>query len=412
MTTFAVFFALLAAAYVGSVLIGSRRGRGLASGAEWLLLGFAAGPMGLSLLEPEVLDAFRQIALVGVGWVTVAVGLEYGWVGARRIRLRTIVLANLAALATAAAVAAAAGAALALVFPDAGFLRRREHLVIALGIAAALSDTARDAFRWTWQRLDEGGPLRRLLAELGDADDLVPVALAAVAFALAPDGSVRLVSPLARVGAEAGIGLTLGLVAAALASASFRRATVLGVLFGTSLTALGLAARLGLSGLGAGFALGLVLHVVSRHGEELRDLSLELERPVVLPALLLAGASVEPLAHPAIVPLVLFAVGARLVAKLGVGALLLASSPAARRGGWATVPAMAASSPLGPVIGLAFALRFPGPAGQAVLACACASSLAGELSSAMAVRAALRAAGELTAAGDPEAEVPMPEARP
>jgi hypothetical protein len=412
LSTFAVFFALLAAAYLGSALIRSRGGRGLASGAEWLVLGFVAGPFGLALLEPEMLDAFRQIALVGVGWVALAVGLEYGYVGTRPIRPRTMVLANLAALATAAAVAAAAGAALALAVPEAGFLRRREHLVIALGIAAALSDTARDAFRWGWRRADEDGPLRRLLAELGDADDLVPVVLTAVAFALATDGSTSLAGPLARVGAEAGIGLALGLVAAALASTSFRRQTVLGVLFGTSLTALGLAARLGLSGLGAGFTLGLVLHVVSRHGEELRELSLHVERPVVLPALLLAGASVDPLAHPAIVPLVLLAVGARLVAKLGVGALLVAASPAARRGGWAVAPALAASSPLAPVIGLAFALRFPGPAGQAVLACACASALAGELSSAFAVRAALGSAGELPPAGEGEPVAPLPEARP
>jgi hypothetical protein len=410
-SSLAAFLALLAAAYVGSALLGGQRGRGLASGAEWLVLGFAAGPAGLGLVGPEVIAAFRQLAVVGVGWVALVIGLEYGFVGERRIRWRTLVLANLAALSTAALVAAAAGGVLALATPGAGFLRRRDDLVVALGIAAALSDTARDAFRWAARRAVPDGPLRTLLAQVADADDLVPVALAAVAFALAPNGSATLASPPARLAAEAGLGVALGAVAAVLASASATRAALVGILFGTSLTALGLAARLGLSGLGAGFLLGLVLHLASRHGAELRELSLEVERPIVLPALLLAGATVDPGAHPAILTLAALAVAARLLSKLGIGALLAAFSPVARRGGWATAPAMAASAPLAPVIGLAFALRFPGPAGQAVLACACASIVVGEIVSAPAVRAALRNAGELPASGDDGAGAPA-EARP
>ncbi|HET9596485.1 MAG TPA: hypothetical protein VFP65_12925 [Anaeromyxobacteraceae bacterium] len=411
MNGLAAFLALLAAAYVGAALIGGQRGRGLASGSEWLLLGFAAGPAGLGLVGQEVVDAFRQLSTVGVGWVALVIGLEYGFVGERRIGWRTLVLANLAALATAALVAAAAGWVLGLATPGAGFLRRREDLVVALGAAAALSDTARDAFRWAARRALPDGPLRLLLAEVADADDLVPVALTALAFALAPDGSATLGAPLARLGAEAGLGVALGAIAAVLASASGRRTAILGVLFGTSLTALGLAARLGLSGLGAGFLLGLVLHVASRHGAELRDLSVEMERPIVLPALLLAGATVDPGAHPAILTLASLAVGARLLAKLCVGATLAVFSPVARRGGWATAPAMLASAPLAPVIGLAFALRFPGAAGQAVLACACASAVVGELASAPAIRAALRNAGELSPAGDVEASA-RAEARP
>jgi hypothetical protein len=407
----AVFLVLLAAAYAGSALMGARRGPALASGAGWLVLGFAAGPAGLGLVEDEVVAAFRQMALVGVGWVALVLGLEYGFVGERRIRWGTLALANVGALATAALVAAAAGWVLALAAPGTGFLRRREDLVVALGVAAALSDTARDAFRWAARGTAPDGALRTFLAELADADDLVPVALTAVAFALAPEGSATLASPAARLGAEAGLGLALGVIAAALASTNFRRTTVLGVLFGTSLTALGLAARLGLSGLGAGFVLGLVLHVSSRHGAELRKLSVEVERPIVLPALLLAGATLDPLAHPAIPALASLAVAARLVAKIGFGALLAAFSPLARRGGWATAPAMAASAPLAPVIGLAFTLRFPGPAGQAVLACACASVLVGELVSGPTIRAALRNAGELPAAGEGSGDVPA-EAQP
>ncbi|HTN53014.1 MAG TPA: hypothetical protein VML50_11465 [Anaeromyxobacter sp.] len=402
MRILALLLALLAASYLGGALV-ARRGRGtLASGAGWLALGAVLGPQALGLMDGPVVAAFRLIAAVAVGWVALAVGLEFGWVGGRRIRLGALLLGTLGSLACGVAVAAAVGGALAWLEPGAGFLARPDDLVLALGTGAALADTGRDLFRWGAGVAGARGPLADLLAEVGDGDDLAPVALAAAAFAVAP-GGVAVLAPAARVGVEAGLGIVLGGLAAALLGSDFRRNTVLGVLFGTSLVALGLAAQLGLSWIGAGFLLGVVLSLASRHREELRALALEVERPVVLPALILAGAMVDPRAHPRLLPLLVAALGARLLAKGAQGALVVAAWPAARRGGGVAAGALAASGPLGVAVGVAFALRFPGPVGGTVLAAAVASALAGELVATPSARAALRAAGELRDE-DPPAE--------
>ena len=58
---------------------------------------------------------------------------------------------------------------------------------------------------------------------------------------------------------------------------------------------------------------------------------------------------------------------------------------------------MTAAGPLGVVIGLAFALSFPGEVGDTVLAAAVAAAVVGELTSTPALRRALRRAGELDA---------------
>jgi len=396
----ALLLALLAASYLGGALV-SRRGRGtLASGAPWLVAGAIFGPQALGVLDGPLVAAFRLIAAVAVGWMALAVGLEFGWVGERRVRTGAFAAGTLGSLACGLAVAAAVGGVLAWAEPGTGFLSPPDHLVLALGTGAALADTSRDLLRWGIGVAGAKGPLADLLAELGDADDLAPIALAAAAFALAPEGAAVL-APGVRLAAEGGLGLALGGMAAALLGADFRRNTVLGVLFGTSLVALGLAAQLGLSWIGAGFVLGCVLSLASRHGAELRALALDIERPVVLPALVLAGAMVDPLAHPRLVAIVGAALAARLLVKLVQGAVVAAAWPAARRGGAAAAAALAAGGPLGVMVGVAFALRFPGGVGGTVLAAAVASALAGELVATPAARVALRRAGEL--GDEPEA---------
>ncbi len=411
-TTLALLLGLLAASYLGSALSvsGAGRGRMVASGAPWLLLGLAVGPNALGLVDGAVLSTFRALAAVAIGWVAVAVGLEYAYIGDRRIRPVLLAGSTLLSLACGLAVAAAVGAVRWWLAPEAGFLAAPEDRLLALGMGAALADTSREAFRWGFGAAGAQGPLSDLLMEVGDGDDLAPLLLLGAAFLMAEGHPALaalpalgglpapLVSGLARALAEPAIGAVLGLTAAALFGRDFRRTTVLGVLFGTSLVALGLSARLGLSLVGAGFVLGLTLALASSHRAELRSLALEVERPVLLPALILAGALVDPTGAAGDAPLVAAAVGARLLVKALHGGALAALHPAARQAG--LLGALSAAGPFGVVVGLAFELRFPGPLGGAVLAAAVASSLVGELVSTPSIRQALRRAGELGA--DPE----------
>jgi hypothetical protein len=390
----ALLAVLLAAAYLASLLVSAGKGRTLASGSGALLVGMVSGPRGLGFIDGLMLQAFLTLAAVAIGWVALAVGLEFGFIGNRRVRTGALLLGNLAGLACGGAVAAAVGLVLWTLEPSAGFLARPMDRVLALGVGAALADTARDAFRWGLAVVGARGPLADLLAELGDADDLAPVLLAAAAFALAPGVDPAAPTGALRLLAEPVLGAALGLMAALLFGRDFRRNTVLGVLFGTSLTGLGLAGWLGLSLVGTGFALGLTLTLASRHAAELRELALQVERPVLLPALLLAGGLVDPLIHPRLAPVVGVALAARLAVKLAQGALVTWFWPEARRGG-GVAATMTAAGPLGVVIGLAFALSFRGEVGDTVLAAAVAAAVVGELTSTTALRRALRRAGEL-----------------
>src|SRR4030095_1280440 len=80
---------LIAAAFVGSVLMGRRAHarHGLASGSAPLLAVFAGcvlGPTVLGLVTPGLLDVFTPLAQVGLGWLALIMGLDYGWLDRRR----------------------------------------------------------------------------------------------------------------------------------------------------------------------------------------------------------------------------------------------------------------------------------------------------------------------------------------
>jgi hypothetical protein len=407
--TVALLLVLLAVSYLASLVASAGRGRTLASGTGILLAGVLLGPRGLGVIDGLLLQAFFSLTAVAIGWVALAVGLEFGFIGDRRVRVGALLFGNLWGLLCGLAVAASAGLVLWRLEPAAGFLVRPIDRALALGLGAVLADTARDAFRWGTTVVGARGPLADLLAELGDADDLAPVLLAAAAFALAPGEGRPDLHPGLRFLAGPALGVTLGLLAAILLGRDFRRNTVLGVIFGTSLTSLGLAAWLGLSLIGTGFFLGLVLALASRHAGELRELALSVERPILVPALLLAGGLVDPLAHPRLLPVVGVALLVRLILKLVQGGLVAAFWPEARRGGGAVAPSMLAAGPFGVIVGLAFALSFRGELGDTVLVAAVAAAVLGELTSTPALRRALRRAGELEPSeGDPAAA----EARP
>lgn len=402
---------LIVAAFVGSVLVG-RRGqprRGLASGSEPVLVGFLIGPSLLGLVTPGLLEVFTPLAQVGLGWLALIVGLDYGWVDRRRIPPLRRLAGALAGILTMSVVAAATFALLRRLQPAPGpWWADTTAWIEAGGIGAACAETTRHAVRWVADRARAQGPVTDILLDLSDADDLGPFIVCGALFTLDPPAGLRWAAhPGVLWAGQIALGLAIGLLTALLVSREFRSRSIWGVLFGTSMVAIGLAVRADLAVLTVGFCMGLGLSAVSRHRGAIRTLVLPAEFPLRLPALMLAGARIDMTDVPFLSWILPAVLAARLVGKAlvaGCGSLLY---PPLRRTGPALIPGLMACGPTSMSIGLAFALRFPGRVGETVLISAAAATVLGEVLSPLGLRSALRRAGEATAdtGSQPVAEV-------
>jgi hypothetical protein len=386
---------LLVLAYLGSFLVAGRTvsGAGLPSGVEYAALGFVLGPRALDLVGGDMLTAFEPVVQVAIGWLAFAVGLDFGYAGDRRVRSGSLALGTFAALLTGGAVAAATWlAARRFHVGSTG----TERLLLAGGIGAACSETTRHAVRWVIERQGARGPLADRLNELAHADDLLPLLAVAVLFALEPTRSVAVRLPLRDWPAmTVGLGLLLGAGAALLLRSELLQEDAWGLLFGVSLIGIGASARLALSTLTASFFAGLAVSVLSRHGRELRAMVAPTERPVLLPALLLAGARLDFRATGGLAWIVAASIGARILAKIVIGWALAAASRPARKGGVLVGLSLLSSGALAMSIGLAFALRFPGRVGDTVLVVAVLSATVGEFVGPVRLRRTLQLAGEI-----------------
>jgi Kef-type K+ transport system membrane component KefB len=400
---------LLVLSYLGSFLMNRRTvgGAGLPSGVEYAALGFVLGPQVLGIVSAKDLTAFEPVVQVAIGWLAFAVGMDFGIVAERRVRPASLVVGSFGALLTGAAVAAAVWEAMALLPAGPGALTYTQRVVVAAGTGAACSETTRYAIHWVGERYGARGPLADHLNELAHADSVLPLLAVALIFALEPTHHIGLQMPLRDWPLiTVGLGLMLGAGAALLLRNEMPIEDTWGVLFGVSLLAIGTAARLGLSTLTATFFMGLAVSALSRHSVELRGMVGPTERPVLLPALLLAGARLDFQATPALPWIAAAAIGARFVAKVVVGWVLAAQSRAARRGGPLVGLSLMSSGALAMCIGLAFALHFPGPVGDTVLVVAVLSAVAGEFLGPVRMRRALLAAGEIE---DGNVRTPRPE---
>ena len=387
---------LLVLSYLGSLLFTGRHGAGLPSGVEYVALGFLLGPGALNMVGGDMLASFEPVVQVALGWLAFAVGLDFGYAGDKRVRFGSLLLGTLGALVTGGAVAAATWGALRLF--DLG-ATPTDRILLAGGVGAACSETTRHAVRWVVERQKARGPLAERLNEIAHADDLLPLLVVAVLFALKPTPDV--IVPLAVRDWPAitvGIGLLLGGGAALLVRSELKLDETWAVLFGVTLLAIGATARLALSTLTASFFLGMAMAALSKHGRELRGMVAPTERPVLLPALVLAGAHIDFHSTPKLALLAAVAIGARLVAKVALGWLLAAASPVARKAGGLVGLSLMSSGALAISIGLAFALRFPGWVGDTVLVIAALSATFGEFVGPARLRRSLDRAGEIEAA--------------
>lgn len=387
-----VLMGLLVLSYLGSFLLTGRQGAGLPSGVEYVALGFVLGPHALDILGGDMLASFEPVVQVALGWLAFAVGLDFGYAGEKRVRFGSLVMGTLASLLTGGAVAAATWFTLLLL--DVGG-STTDRILLSGGIGAACSETTRHAVRWVVERHKARGPLAERLNEIAHADDLLPLLAVAVLFSLKPTPDVAV--PMAVRDWPAitiGIGLLLGGGAAMLVRSELKLDETWAVLFGVALLAIGATARLALSTLTAAFFLGMAMAALSKHGRELRGMVAPTERPVLLPALVLAGAHLDFRASPKMPLIVGAAIIARLLAKVVMGWLLAAVSPPARKAGGLVGLSLMSSGALAISIGLAFALRFPGRVGDTVLVVAALSATFGEFVGPARLRRSLDAAGE------------------
>jgi hypothetical protein len=392
---------LLVLSYIGSFLVTRRSvgSAGLPSGIEYTALGYLLGPHALGLIGPDDLKAFEPVVQVALGWLAFGIGLEFGFADTRRVPFGRIVFASLGALVTGVAVAAATWGALIALHVD---LTPNQRFLLAGGVGAACSETTRHAVTWIVNRYGARGTLAELLDDLAQADDLFPLLAVSVLFALDRSDTTAVVNvpvPLRDLPAiTAAIGLVLGAGSALLLRSEMRIEDTWAILFGVSLLTIGTAARLGLSTLTTSFFMGFAVSLLSHHGRQLRAMVGPTERPVLLPALLLAGAALDFQSSRAFPWIAAVAIGTRVLAKVVLGWGLAAASPAARKGGPLVGLSLMSSGALAMCIGLAFALRIPGVVGDTILAVAAISATAGEFIGPARLRRTLQLTGEL----DPE----------
>jgi Kef-type K+ transport system membrane component KefB len=399
MNPLVVLMGLLVLAYAGSFLVSGRtiRGFGLPSGAEYVLLGFFLGPHALSLLEGSMLSGFDPIAGVAVGWLALLVGLDWGRQGEGRTSAPRLLGSAIVSLFSAALVAAPVWYVVTRLTTITG----ADRVILVGGIALSCAETTRHAVRWVVERHQAHGPVSDLIHDLAQNDDVVPLLGAAALFALTTPAKLPFAIGLwGWTGITLGLGVVLGALAALLLGRDFRHDESWGVLLGMSILGIGTTTRLGLASISTMFVMGLTVSALSRHRLAVRALVEPTDRPVLHPALLLAGAHVDPRASPQLPFLVLFALAARMAAKWLVGLGVQAVSKPARKAGPGLGMGLLSSGALSITVGLAFALRFPGTVGDSVLAVAASATVLGELIGPSALRFALKQASEVVPSPD------------
>jgi len=389
-SSIAVLMGLLFLSYLGSVITASAGKRsGLPGGSEFLIVGVLAGPIVFGAVTRAALSSFDPMIYVAVAWLALSSGLEYGWVRGRRVTVARVFEGIILGAFSAAIVALGVWYAL----PFIARFSFADRLLLSGGLGCVCAETTRHAVRWVSERYDTNGPLTDLLSDLSNSDEIVPIGVVAVLFALrTPARATVHLPPIGWAGATIVVGIVLGLVTALLLARDLRVAESWGTILGTSLLATGLAARLDLATMTTMFACGATIAWFSRHRGDIRGMIVPTERSVLLPVLVLAGARIEPASIGRVALIIPVAVILRLCAKFLIGQLIRGHA-AARGAGPLLGVALGSSGGMSVAIGIAMAVRFPGVVGDTVLATSVAVTLASEISG-PALRTVLIRAGE------------------
>lgn len=367
---------LLVLSYLGNLLVGKTSGRtlGLASGAEYLVLGVLLGPLLLGVVERSLLDTFQPVLMVGAAWLALVAGMAFVAPPTPGHRRRT----GLGILVGVSVGLMVAGAAWWLWGKVPG-LTHTDRLLLAAG-AGCLCSTAADL---GWERLVGHGngndDAQQRCADFARTSALCGALAMMALFAAAPGHGLVNVSSATRTALTFAIGAVLGAIAALLLGREFRRNESWGLLLGTALLGAGVAVRLGLSSVATTFVMGVTIATLSPHRAEIRSMLAPTERPVLLPVALLAGASVT-LEHQRLLLLLVPAVlAARLLAESlrGLTVWSMLPKPKPRRALLALAIPTSGSFTL--ATALEVSTRLKASAGGVLLMLAVATAIFGEL---------------------------------
>jgi hypothetical protein len=379
---------LLAFAYIGNALIapGQASTPGLPSGAHFMGLGFLLGAHALGFVPSDAADSFRPLAIAASSWLALVLGTVYGYAGDRRLSPRAIVLGFGFSLLSAAAIGACVYIT-ARWFAD---LPEHECRLLAFAIGLAGCETSRQSVRWAVERGAQPGTLLHLLEELSDTYEVVP--LVGLAFLYAMTDTIT--HPLAGslwgcIAVPVMLGVVIGLTSALLLSGLADVTDSWSVLLGAALLGTGIAWRMGFSPLTALFVMGVCLSLSSRHASQLRLVLTRSEPGVLLPMLLLAGALLRLPNHTGPLWVVSAAVGGRIVTRWLLGLVTGSIAGAGVRRSNAFGLSLCCTGTINALLALSFALRFPGPVGDMVLAAAAVGGISGDLIGAVGLRHAL-----------------------
>lgn len=397
---------LLAFAYFGSHVARGRgvRGFGLPSGSEWILIGILLGPQLFGLVRLRDLSQFSPILAAGLGWVALTIGMRCG-VCLRQNRVREIrapsrglEIGIITALLTAAVLAAVAFELLGRF----EVLAPRLRLATACWIGCALSGSARQLVDWASERHHARGFVTDSIDATMSGGEIVALCGAAPLSVLVVTEAGDPKELLWRAALPLALGLCLGLIALWLLHFELRIAETWAILLGVQLLSSGLSLRAGSSVIAAGFVLGWLLGRDRHFGAELRIMTHPTEGTVLLPLLVVAGASLNLSRVGSLGWLVAAVVVARVLTKLVIARLIRGMIVPARLPALPLGLALASSGEIACLVALEYALSNPVPLGQVVLACAIGASLFGELYGAAGLRRVLSYVNELGASEDSE----------
>jgi hypothetical protein len=391
-----LLLALLTLAYIGNMHAakGPRPVVGSASGIEFVVLGALLGPRALGVLSRDAVVAFDPIALFALGWIGLGFGVEWGVRGERRSPAARALLGSLITLAVAFAV----GATFSSVASQWNWLTPAEMPMASAVVALVSAETTRQAVRWVSDRSSIEGPLAELLADIAAVDDAPVIIGTCVLFAF-QSGPLRVWNHEIPVWGSTlgtlGIGALLGLICSYLTARDGSAVMRWSMLLGCAWLCTGATTSIGLSAMGATFAMGLALSLTSPRASELRTQVLATEGALRLPALLLAGIRLEPVFTLQEAVLLGAALLARGAASWVVGMLICVLRPGFRPAAPWLGLALSSSGTLTMIVGLALSIRIGGETGRMALSAAALFTLVGELTGPRALAKALERAGEI-----------------
>lgn len=400
-----LLLAVLAIAYVGSMLMQGRalRGVGLPSGTEWVLLGFALGEHALAVVDRDLLEAFEPIAAVAIGWQAFALGARFGRPREERSDLRSVAFGVAYSLVAAALVTASTWLAMQAV-PR---LDPLDRALIAIGAGLVSCELTRHAVTWVVERYAARGPLASFVTGISEGSAIAPLLGCALPFAMVAPGTELALPVWGLAALTVGLGILLAVMSAMLIALEASGPRSWGVLLGAALLGTGISFRFGLSPLAALFALGAALAALSKRRADLHAMLARTEHPVRLPILLLAGAHLSFFVHERFGLVIAAAVLARAASALLCAWPIGRASGATKHELHTLVRSLLPTGAITMAVGLSFALRFPDKVGSVVLLIAACQTVLGELLGPLALRRALDVAGELPAPSAPEP--PKPE---